>query len=142
MATTIKDWTLKLRTLGLNVVKTIEKGVTDTRKGIENTILEDELAPPLQPRESVPLRNRRDPKDKPNALTGLAARNAKRYDEDDLFVFHGAPAATGILVGNILKDLSNGAEYQVENVVSVTMGVTYQNKEHEVPATAVKCKAL
>ncbi|HAQ57035.1 MAG TPA: hypothetical protein DCR44_06535 [Acholeplasmatales bacterium] len=141
MATTIKDWTLKLRTLGLNVVKTIEKGVTDTRKGIEHTILENEL------RHRFNLENPyrfeiRDPKEKPNVLTGLAARNAKRYDEDDLFVLYGEPSVTGILAGNILKDLSNGAEYQVENVVSVTMGVTYQNKEHEVPATAVKCKAL
>ncbi|MDP3131003.1 MAG: hypothetical protein Q8N15_06725 [Bacillota bacterium] len=141
MATTIKDWTLKLRTLGLNVVKTIEKGVTDTRKGIEHTILENEL------RHRFNLENPyrfeiRDPKEKPNALTGLAARNAKRYDEDDFFVLYGEPSSTGIVAGNVLKDLSNGAEYQVENVVSVTMTVTYQNKEHEVPATAVKCKAL
>ncbi len=141
MATTIKDWTLKLRTLGLNVVKTIEKGVTETRKGIEHTILEDEL------RRRFNLENPyrfeiRNPAEKPNPLTGLAARNAKRYDEDDLFVFYGAPAATGLAVGYILKDLADGAEYQVENVVSVTMSVTHQNQEHEVSATAVKCRAL
>ncbi len=86
MANTIKDLPQKLRELGLKAVKTIEKGVVSTRKGIENTLMNEEL------RRRFNLENPykfeiRDAKAKTNLFTGLAARNAKRYEDDDLFVF-------------------------------------------------------
>jgi len=140
MAITIKELTTQLRSLGLKVVKTIEKGVVDTRKGIEDTLLEDEL------HRRFNLENPyrfavRDPKAKTSPLAEWTARNAKRYDEDDLFVFYGDPARTGLAAGQIVTDLSDNAEYEIENVVAVEIGVTHQDRTHEVPATAVRCRA-
>jgi len=141
MANTIKDLTAKLRELGLKAVRSIEKGVVETRRGIENTILEDEL------RTRFNLENPyrfeiRGPKEKPSVLAGFGARNAKRYEDDDLFVFHGDVASAGVAKGDIVKDLSDGAEYEVENVIPVTMTVTLRDQPHDVAATAVKCRAL
>jgi hypothetical protein len=141
MATTIKDFTAQLRSLGLKVVKSIEKGVSDTRKGIESTILEDELHRRFN-LENPYRFEVRDPNAKPSPLAGWIARNAKRYDEDDLFVFYGGPERTGLEAGQIVKDLADGAEYVILNVVAVAIGVTYKDQTHDVPATAVQCKAL
>ncbi|MFH0992914.1 MAG: hypothetical protein V1761_01040 [bacterium] len=141
MANMIKDLPQKLRELGLKAFKSIEKGVVTTRKGIENTFLTEEL------RRRFNLENPykfeiRDAKAKTNLFTGLAAKNAKRYEDDDLFVFFGLPEDTGLVVGTIIKDLSDGAEYAIETIIAVTMTVTLEDKGYDVPATAVKRRAL
>jgi hypothetical protein len=141
MTTSWKDLTLKLKELGLKAVKTIEKGVSDTRKSIESTILEDELHRRFN-LENPYRFEIRGSKEKSGVLAGLGARNARRYLEDDLFVFYGDPASVGVTKGDIVKDLSDEVEYKVEEIVPVTMTVTLQEKEHDVPATAVKCRAL
>ncbi len=65
------------------------------------------------------------------------ARHAKRYNEDDVFVFYGDQESSNISVGDYVKDLSDETEYEVINLVDVTMPIRYEDKVYDVVCTAV-----
>jgi hypothetical protein len=78
-----------------------------------------------------------DEKERASVIGELLPRNAKRYNEDDIFVFYGGLEDNDILPGYVIKDLSDNTLYQVKEVASVKIPVTYEDKEYEVDGTAV-----
>ncbi len=136
----IKDLSQKLKKLGIQVVDTAKKEIEKAVTGFENTVLEDNL------RRRFNLENpylfEVNIKSKSNLLTGLLPRHAKRYDEDNLFVFYGAVQKNDFMKGYIIKDLSDNAEYEIEEIVEVSIPVDYEDKSYSVVCTAVTCKPL
>jgi hypothetical protein len=137
----LKDFANKLHDLGIKAVKTVEKGYESAKLSVENTILEDNL------KRRFNLENPYrfeiyDANRKSNVLTNLFVRHAKRYDEDDLFVFSGAEYENSFKKGGIIKDLSDNAEFMISEIQQVLVPVEFNGKSYEIVGTAVKCKAL
>jgi hypothetical protein len=137
----IKDFASKLKDLGIKAVKTVEKGVESAKLSVENTILEDNL------RRRFNLENPYkfevyEKKNKSSVLSSLFIRNAKRYEEDDLFVFLGSIQDNKFQVDGIIKDLASTAEFKIENIIQVLVPVEFNGKAYEIVGTALTCKAL
>lgn len=137
----VKDLGKKLRDLGIKVAKTVEKGYESAKLSVENTILEDNL------KRRFALENPYrfeiyDDQHKSNVLTNLFVRHAKRYEEDDLFVFTGAEYENDFKKGGIIKDLSDNNEFQIESIQQVLVPVEFNGKTYEIVGTAVKCRLL
>ena len=73
-------------------------------------------------------------------LDSMFARHAKRYDEDDILVFFGTNKSNGFQPHHRIKDLSDNSIFEVLEIVEVSLPVKYEEKEVEVPCTAVYCK--
>ena len=140
MKESIKDFSQKLKKLGIQVVDTAKKGIEKAVSGIENTILEDNLRRRFN--FENPYRFEIITHGKPDILTNLLPKHAKRYEEDDLFVFYGSVHSNGFIKGNIIKDLSDNAEYSIEDIIEVSIPVEFEGKSYTVVGTAVTCKAL
>lgn len=137
----VKDFANKLKDLGIKAVKSVEKGYESAKLSVNNTILEDNL------KRRFNLENPYrfeilDDKKKSNVLTGLFVRHAKRYLEDDLFVFQGAIYENNFMKGGIIKDLSDNNQYQIAEIMQVLVPVTFNDKEYEIVGTAVTTKPL
>lgn len=136
----IKDFSHQLKRLGIQVVDTAKKEIEKAVSGFENTILEDNL------RRRFNLENpylfEINTNSKSNLITSLLPRHAKRYDEDNLFVFYGSVHKNDLNQGYKIKDLSDNAEYEIEEVVEVSIPVEYEGKSYSVLCTAVTCKPL
>ncbi|MDD3126834.1 MAG: hypothetical protein PHT27_04385 [Candidatus Izemoplasmatales bacterium] len=137
----VKDFANKLKKLGIKAVKIVEKGYESAKMSIENTVLEDNLRRRFN-QENPYKFSIRDAKNQSTLLTNLFVRNAKRYEEDDLFVFSGSVFDNGFLIDGIIKDLSDNAEYQIKEIQQVLVPVDFNDKSYEIIGTAVKCKAL
>ncbi len=140
MKETLKDLSQKLKKAGLQVYDSAKKGVEKAMTGIEHTILEDNLRRRFNLEN--PYRFEVITKSKTDILNNLLPRHAKRYDEDNLFVFYGSLSSNDFHKGHIIKDLSDNAEYLVEEILEVSIPVEYDGKSHMVVATALNCKAL
>lgn len=140
MKETLKDLSSKLKNLGISLVDTAKKGVEKAKSGIEHTLLEDSLRRRFNLEN--PYRFEVVSHSKNDFLNNLLPRHAKRYDEDDLFVFYGTMAANDFQKGSIIKDLSDNAEYRIEEVLEVSIPVEHEGKSYPVAATAVTCKPL
>jgi len=137
----MKDFAAKLRDLGIKAVKTVEKSVESAKLSVENTVLEDNL------RRRFNLENPYkfevyEKKNKSSVLSSLFIRNAKRYEEDDLYVFSGSIQDNKFQVDGIIKDLAANAEFKIENIIQVLVPVEFNGKAYEIVGTALKCKAL
>ncbi len=75
-------------------------------------------------------------------LERFFARNAKRYDEDDILVFFDTKSENGFQPKHRIKDLSDNTMYEIIEVVDVTIPVTLENQDIDVPCTAVYCKVI
>ncbi len=136
-----KDLPSKLRDLGIKVVKKAKKGINDVKSNVENTILEEHLKKRFNlenPYRFVVVSESK----KLTVLDELSARHAKRYDEDDLFVFFGKLDNKEFTAGKLLIDLSDNAEYKINDLLEVTVPIEYNHEVHEVLATAVMCSVL
>lgn len=147
-----KSWGTKLKELGIKVGKGVEKGtgfvVDNIEKGVgyvkdsmEKTVLDDNL------RHRFNLENPYKFEvygkgNKSTMVTSLLVRNAKRYEEDDLFVFFGSVADNGFEKGGIIKDLAINAEFRILDIVQVLVPVEFNGKTYEVVGTALNCQAL
>jgi len=140
MKETIKDLSQKLKKVGLQVYDSAKKGVEKAMTGIENTIHEDNLRRRFNLEN--PYRFEVITKSKLDILNNLMPKHAKRYDEDNLFVFYGSMASNDFKKGSIVKDLSDNAEYRIEEILEVSIPVELEGKSQMVVATAVNCKAL
>ena len=140
MKETIKDLSQKVKKLGIQAVDTAKKGIEKAVSGIDNTILEDNLRRRFN--FENPYRFEVITHAKSDILTNLLPKHAKRYDEDDLFVFYGSVHSNGFEKGNIIKDLSDNAEYSIEDIIEVSIPVEFEDKSYTVTGTAVTCKAL
>ncbi|MDP2425708.1 MAG: hypothetical protein Q8M70_05090 [bacterium] len=137
----MKDFPSKLKELGLKVVKRVEEGIDFAKSSVDSTILHDNL------RRRFNLENPYrfivcEPNTKPSILQTLLPTNAKRYEEDDLFVFFGSKEETKLRPGDIVHDLADSAKYEIKEIETVLVVVSYNNKDYEVSGTAVKCKVL
>ncbi|MCF7924836.1 MAG: hypothetical protein K9L64_07030, partial [Candidatus Izimaplasma sp.] len=74
---------------------------------------------------------------KTNLVKELSAQHAKRYDEDNIFVFFGNNEANEIKKGFIVKDLKTLQDFIVKDIVEVEVPVELDSKSYEVIGTAV-----
>jgi hypothetical protein len=137
----VKDLATKLRDLGIKVVKTVEKGIETAKLSVENTILEDNLKRRFNLENPYRFEVYGDKK-KSNVLSNLFVRHAKRYEDDDLFVFSGSTYENAFKKEGIIRDLSDNAEYKILEIQQVLVPVEFGGKSYEIVGTAVKCRAL
>jgi len=131
----------KLKKVGIKIANKAQETFNTTRNSIEQNFLNDSL------RKRFNLENPykfiiMDSKEKSSILNELLPRYAKRYLEDDIFVFYGSLKDDDIKVDYIIKDLSDETLYKVLELVDVKVTVTYQNKDYEVDGVAVYGKIL
>lgn len=88
------------------------------------------------PHRFLPL----DSKNRIKVLGNIFAKHAKRYVEDDIFVFYGSIYNNDFQEGHQLKDLSDNSIYEIIEIVEVVIPVTLDNKEVDVECTAVYCE--
>lgn len=131
----------KLKKIGINIATKAQETFNSTRNSIEQNFLNDSLRKRFNlenPYKFVIMNSM----EKPSVINELLPRHAKRYLEDDIFVFYGTIKDNDILEGYIIKDLSDETMYKVLEIVDVKVNVTYQNKEYEVDGVAVYGKIL
>lgn len=75
-------------------------------------------------------------------LDGLLAKHAKRYDEDDILVFFGTKEENHFKAKQRVKDLSDNTVYEIVEIVEVMIPVTLDNKDIDVPCTAIYGKVI
>lgn len=131
----------KLKKVGIKIANKAQETFNTTRNSIEQNFLNDSL------RKRFNLENPykfiiMDSKEKSSIINELLPRYAKRYLEDDIFVFYGTLKDNDIKVDYIIKDLSDETLYKVIELVDVKVTVTYQNKDYEVDGVAVYGKIL
>ncbi|MCK7486915.1 MAG: hypothetical protein MZU97_16500 [Bacillus subtilis] len=137
----MKEFATKLKELGLKVIKKVETGIGAAKNGVEATILNDNLHRRFNlenPYRFIVC----EPDAKPSFIQTLLPVNAKRYVEDDAFVFFGSPTENKYRVNDIITDISDNSRYQITQVEGVLTTVVLNDTEHEVKGTAVKCKVL
>lgn len=132
----VEDLPYKLKELGLSAYHKAKKGVMDAKQTALNTVLDEQLKHRFNlenPYKFVIGGN----DEKVGIIDELTARHAKRYDEDDLFVFYGKPEKNDFHLGQTIVDLSDKAEYTVTSIVEVTVPVEYNHQVYDCLATAV-----
>jgi hypothetical protein len=137
----MKEFANKLKDLGIKVVKKVEEGIGHAKNSVESTILTENL------RHRFHLENPYrfivcEPNAKPSLIQTLMPQNAKRYEEDDTFVFFGSPEDNRFRIGDIVTDIADQSRYEIRAIESVLVPVMLNDQEHEVKGTAVSCKAL
>lgn len=130
------DLKSKIKKVGLNIIEKAKSGYKTAKSSVEQNLLKDSL------RKRFNLENPYkflilDSAEKTSFLNELLPRHAKRYNEDDIFVFYGNKKDNDILIGYIIKDLSDETLYKVKEIVEVKVPVTYNDEVYEVDATAV-----
>lgn len=126
----------KLKNLGLEIAEKAKSGYKTARDSVEQNLLNDSL------RRRFNLENPykfiiMDSMEKTSFINELLPKHAKRYNEDDIFVFYGNVSDNDIKEGYIIKDLSDETLYKVKEVTTVKVSVTYENNDYEVDGTAV-----
>jgi len=132
-----KDFLGKVKDFGKKVVKGVEKGLDSAKTGVENTILDENLKHRFNLEN--PFRFVISKEVKANPLETLMPRHAKRYDEDDIFVFL---ADVSVHAGEHITDLADKVVYQVIDVTTVKIPVTHDSKIYELDGKAARCKPL
>jgi HSP90 family molecular chaperone len=135
----IKDLSKKIKRLGLDLYKKAKNGYENAKTAAEQTILNDQL------RKRFNLENPykfvvTNEKDKATIINKYIPRHAKRYNEDDIFVFYGED--NDIAKGDVITDLSDETKYEVIQTVDVTMPVKLNDKVYDVPCVAAYGKML
>ncbi len=136
-----KDLPQKLRDLGVSVYKKTEAGLKKAKASLDNTILDDHLHRRFNLENPYKFQIIKD-KSKTNFISSILPKNAKRYEEDDLFVFYGSMDHNNLEKGNIIRDLSANADYEIKELMEVSVPVEYENKRHEVLGTCAVCELL
>ncbi len=137
----INDTLKKLRDLGLKIAKSAEKGLQQVKTSAQKTILEDSLHRRFNLENPYKFQLYTD-NTFTNIIGGIMPRNAKRYDEDDMLVFYGTIEDNNLKKGNIVRDLSNNADYRIKELVEVEVPVELEGKTYEVIGTAAMCDLL
>ncbi|HOP57423.1 MAG TPA: hypothetical protein PLH02_03635 [Bacillota bacterium] len=137
----ISDTMKKLRDLGLKIAKTAEKGYQQAKSSVESTILEDSLRRRFNLENPYKFQIRRD-NSVSDLIEGIMPRNAKRYDEDDMFVFYGDKESNNLTKGDLIKDLSSNADYRIKDLIEVEVPVELDGKTYQVIGTAALCDLL
>ncbi len=136
-----RDLPKKLRDLGVAVYKKTEAGLKKAKANFDNTILDDHLHRRFNLENPYKFQIIKD-KSKTNFISSILPKNAKRYEEDDLFVFYGSKDHNNLEKGNIIRDLSVNADFEIKEIMEVTVPVEYEGKRHEVLGTCAVCELL
>ncbi len=135
------DLPYRLKELGISAYQKAKKGIKDAKETALNTVLDEQLKHRFNLENPYKFVIQADTK-KVGVIDELTARHAKRYDEDDLFVFYGKPEKNHFLNDQIIKDLSDNSEYRIKNIIEVTVPVEYNHEIYDCLATAVMCDPL
>jgi hypothetical protein len=141
MKSSEKDLPSKLRDLGIKIYQSAKNSISSAKSSVENTILEENLKHRFNLENPYKFIVLSEPK-KIGVINELSSRHAKRYDEDDLFVFYGKLENNEFQKGHIIRDISNNAEYSIKEILEVSVPVEYKHKSYDVIGTAVMCDAL
>lgn len=136
----IKDLSRKFHELGLTIIEKAKSGFEKTKKSIENTLLEDQLRRRFNLENPYKFQIVKDA-NLPNIINDLLSRHAKRFIEDELFVFYGTLEDNDFQKGSVIRDMSTNKDYLIQDLMAVTVGVELDGIIHEVDATAAVCKA-
>ncbi len=136
-----KDFVARLKELGIEIYGAAKKEYEAVVTTAEKQIKKEKL------RKRFNLENPYkfsllDSGYKIKVLESFLARHAKRYDEDDILVFFGTKAENKFKPKHRIKDLSNGAIYEVIEIVEVKIPVTLENRDIDVACTAIYGKVL
>lgn len=135
------DLPLRLKELGIKAFSTAKKGIVSAKDTAVNAVLEEHLKSRFNLENPYKFIVQNEPK-KVGMIDKFTAKHAKRYDEDDLFVFYGKMEKNDFVKGQILLDLSNNSEYKIIKVLEVTVPVEYDHEVYDCAATAVMCEIL
>ncbi|MCF7924696.1 MAG: hypothetical protein K9L64_06320 [Candidatus Izimaplasma sp.] len=125
-----------LKGKGVKVLKKANKVIKDAKENINDTMLMDKLKRRFNlenPHKFIVTEEIA----KTNLVKELSAQHAKRYDEDNIFVFFGNKEANEIKNGFIVKDLKTLQDFIVKDIVEVEVPVELDGKSYEVIGTAV-----
>ena len=136
-----QNFTEKLKKIGLDIITKAKTGYNTAKSSIEQNLLNDSL------RRRFNLENPykfiiMNSMEKTSFLNELLPRHAKRYIEDDIFVFYGNINDTDLKVDYYIKDLSDESMYKIQELAMVKVTVTYENASYEVDGIAVYGKMI
>ncbi len=136
-----KEFAERLKELGIEIYSAAKKEVLEAKKEVQEQFKQEKL------RKRFNLENPykfvlMDGTIRIKFLDSLLARNAKRYDEDDILVFFGKKEDNNFEPKHRIKDLSDNVTYEVVEIVDVFIPVTMDDRDIDVPCTAVYCKVL
>ena len=137
-----KTLTQKLRDLGIKSMEKTKAGFSKVKAGIENTLLEDNLRKRFNLVNPYKFQIIKDKEARNTIIDELFYRHAKRYDEDDLFVFYGSIEQNDLQKGYYVRDLSANADYEIKEIMEVQIPIEYQGKNYDVTCTATVCELV
>jgi hypothetical protein len=135
------DFIENLKKKGNGIVNKAKEGYKSVKITVEKNFLNDSLKRRFNQENPYKFIIMND-KEKASVIDELMPKHAKRYLEDDIFVFYGSKEDNDISVGYFIKDISDGTMYEVEETVDVKIPVVYENESYEVDALAVYGKIL
>ncbi|OQX93212.1 MAG: hypothetical protein B6I17_03720 [Tenericutes bacterium 4572_104] len=136
-----KDLIDRLKGLGIEVINAAKKEYQTVISGTEKQFSKEKLRKRFNqenPYKFVLL----DGPVRIKIIDNLLARHAKRYNEDDILVFFGTKKENHFKPSQRIKDLSDNIIYEIVEVVEVMIPITLNNKDIEVPCTAIYGKVI
>lgn len=136
-----RDFKSRLKDLGIEIYNAAKKEVDSVVTSAETQISNEKL------RRRFNLENPyrfllMDRPCKIKCLSSFFAKHAKRYDDDDILVFFGSKSKTKFKAKQRIKDLSDNTIMEIIELVDVKISVSLNEREIEVPCTAVYGKLL
>ncbi len=130
------DFSTRVRNLGLKIYEKAKVNLENVKRSTETNILNDKL------RRRFNLENPfkfliTNESDKSTIINKHVPIHAKRYNEDDIFVFYGNEKDNQIKIGDTITDLSDESTYKAIQLVDVTVPVKYEDQYYDVPCVAV-----
>ncbi|XMB73136.1 hypothetical protein RJI07_04280 [Mycoplasmatota bacterium WC30] len=136
-----RDFASRLKDLGIEICNAAKKEYEVVVSGAEKTLHKEKLKKRFNlenPYKFVLL----DSGLRIKILDNWLAKHAKRYDEDDILVFFGDKKYNKFKPKQRIKDLSDETVMEIIELVDVSISVSLNNKEVDVPCTAVYGKIL
>ena len=136
-----RDFTSILKGLGIEIYSAAKKEYEAVVSNAEKQIKKEKLRKRFNlenPYKFVML----DGNVRIKMLDRFMARHAKRYDEDDILVFFGTKKENRFQPKQRIKVLSDNAVYVLVEIVDVMIPVTLDNKNIDVPCTAIYGKVM
>lgn len=135
------DFPARLKDLGIEIYSAAKKEYEAVVSSAEKQIRKEKLRKRFNLENPYKF-NLLDSGFRIKALDSLFSRHAKRYDEDDIFVFFGGNDKNHFKKGHRIKDLSDNTIYEIIEIVEVTLPVTFEDNSVDVTCTAVYGKAI
>lgn len=131
----------RLKALGVEIYTQAKKEYEAVVKSTNSQIKKEKLRKRFNlenPHRFVLL----DSKTRVKLFDNIFARHAKKYDEDDIFVFYGSKSFNSFEKGQKIKDLSDNVVYEILEIVEVTIPVSLDENVFDVECSAIYGKAL